>query len=120
MSLQATVLRAVQTAIQAIDDLAVSASHISRTPTIYSPGGATVYDVKTYSVKAVITSYDQKEILVDRELASDAKILVFHEQVIPKLNDTLTVNGKQYRIMRSQPTYAGSEIAFSTVQARPL
>lgn len=120
MGLQATVLKAVQTAVKAIGDLAVPAIHTIRTATVYAPGGATQYTTENQDVDVVISSFESKEIEADRELASDTKILVFNAKVIPKLNDTLTVNGKQYRVMRGKPVYAGSEIAFSTVQARPL
>jgi hypothetical protein len=120
MGMQATVLKAVKTAVKAIGDLAVPATHMIRTATVYAPGGATQYTSTNQAVDVVISSYESKEIEEDRELASDVKILVFNAKVIPKLNDMLTVNDKQYRVMRSKPTYAGSEIAFSTVQARPL
>jgi hypothetical protein len=122
MALKATVLDAVKVAVQAIEDLAVVGRHQERTPTVYAPGGATVYTTRVFDVKVVVTTFNQREIEADRDLASDAKIMVFHQDgsPIPKLNDTLTVNGLQYRIMRSKPQYVGSEIGFSTVQARPL
>jgi hypothetical protein len=120
VGLRKTVLQAVDQAVKAIGDLAVPAVHTSRVATVYTPGGATVYTLTNYEITVVLTSFEQKEIEEDREAASDVKILVFHEKAVPQLNDTITVNGKQYRVMRRKPTYAGSEIAFSTVQARPL
>lgn len=120
MGLQATVLAAVQTALSAIEDLAIPAKLTHRVPTTYAPGAAVVYTLTTYDVKVVISSFTEKEIEADRDKATDTKLMVFHEEVVPELNDTLTFNGKQFRVMNGVPTYAGSEIAFSTVQARPL
>ena len=120
MGMTAMVLQAVDAAVKAIADLAVPATHMIRTATVYAPGGATQYTFVNQSVRIVISSYESKEIEADRELASDVKMMVFEAKVVPKLNDMITASGKQYRVMRAKPTYAGSEIAFSTVQARPF
>jgi len=131
MGLQATVLKAVQTVVRILDDLAIPGTHLERTPTTYTPGGPVIYGPPvTHDVKVVITSFTEREIEEDRSRASDVKLIVFHETAIPKLNDTITVKNVaragavpttiQFRVMRGVPTYAGSEIAFSTVQARPL
>ena len=120
MDLATTVIKAVGQAKAALGTLAIPAILLKRNPLVHTPGQATTYNTQSHSIKVVLTSFDQKEIEADREKASDVKIIVFHDQAIPQPNDTITAIGLQFRVMRSQPTYAGSEIAFSTVQGRPL
>lgn len=118
--MQERILFGVDQALKAIGNLAIPAKHTYRIQNVFTPGQAVSYTLEVYDVKVVLTSYSKKEIEDDRDAASDIKMLVFHEKAIPLLNDTITVQNKQYRVMRATPTYAGTEIAFSTVQARPL
>lgn len=118
--MQARILAAVDAAVNAIGDLAIPAIHTARVQVPFTPGSSVTYQVTNYKVRVVLGAYTEKEIEQDRDLASDVKIMVFDEKVPPQPNDTLTVNGVQYRVMRRNPTHAGSEVAFSTVQARPL
>ena len=104
-----------------LDDLAYSAEFIKRIKDPYTPGQSITYTETSYTLKVVIIGYDQSEIDGDRIQAQDAKIIVFNSSsVIPEPNDTITVNAIQYRVIRNQPLYAGSEIILSIVQARPL
>lgn len=132
--LKATVLSAVATAKQAVQDLAIPASLVSRTAQAYVPGQPVTEIEVVTPIKMVLVRYKISEIDGERVQATDWQALVFHDDgtPVPKANDVIRVNRfamssigvgaettlADYRVIDNARTMAGDVVALSQVQLR--
>lgn len=116
--LKSTIIKAVQTAKTALQDLAVDGTVTTRVVGRHIPGVAPRNTEAVYAVKIVLTRFDSKEIDDDRILSSDLKALVFPFAIIPAPNDTVEIGTDRYRIIDNNKVMAGDEVALSQLQLR--
>jgi hypothetical protein len=118
--LKSTVLGAVESAKQAVGDLAIPANLIRRGEAIFVPGSPPTYPETQYDVKIVITSFQTKEIDEQRIRSSDRKGLIFPEsgQPTPQPNDLIEAGGSLFRIIYNDKVMAGDAVALSQVHLR--
>lgn len=121
MSKVAMTLKAIKQLKKALGDLAVDMTLKTRVQNEYVPGQPVTYTDTDATVKGVITKFRREEIDGTMVQAIDSLIIVFPTEgsVIPKQNDQVILDAFQFRVVRCDPVYVGSEIAFCTVQARP-
>ncbi len=120
--MKALTLAAVEKMKLAMQDLLVDLSLKTRVQNAYVPGSPVTYTDTTATVKGVISKYRHDEIDGTLIKYSDILLLVFPTtvSVIPKQNDVVVLPDlRECRVINSDPTYVGSDIAFSMVQARP-
>lgn len=128
MSLQSTILAAVAKAKLAIGDLVEPCHLVQRGEAVVTPGSPPTYPEVIYNVGMTPTSYEALEIDGDRIKASDVKGLIFPEKGVPTpdTNDILRqLDGagnvvRSFRIMYNDKVMAGSVVALSQVQMRPM
>lgn len=116
--LKATILKAITKARLALQDLAVDATIVSRTPDEYVPGQPATYTEIQTSTKLVLTKYETHEINGTTILASDTRALIFIGDAVPQVNDLVVTNGQNYRAIDCKPIMLGAQVAVSDVQLR--
>jgi len=121
--LKSTILSGVAKAKSSLQDLAIPAKLVSRTPTVHVPGVAPVSTEVVTDISIVLSSYREKEIDGDRIKASDLAGIIFPEdgQPVPESND-LVKYGPNFstimRILANNKVMAGEDVALSQVQLR--
>ena len=121
MGLKQITLDAVQKLSRALGDLAIPLILVKRVANEHVPGSSLGYTENNITVKGVITKYRQEEVDGVQIQGIDVLLVIFPPTTkeIPEANDVV-VNGLQrFRVIGNSPMYAGSEIAFNLVQARP-
>lgn len=121
MSLTRLTLNAIEQLKKALGDLAIDMVLKTRTQATYVPGQPVGYNEAVSTVKGVITKFRREEIDGTLIQIIDSLIIVFPSStsVIPKQNDLIVVGTFEFRVIRNDPVFVGSEIAFSLVQGRP-
>lgn len=126
-ALKATVLAAVKTAEEAVDDLKIAVQHVRRGAADYVPGQAVTYPETLSAVSVVFTKFKSKEIDNDRVMSSDWRGLVFYVDSLPdfKTNDLIRVPvtggdvpAGDYRILDDDKVLVGDRIALHQLQLR--
>lgn len=112
------ILGAVKQAKLALQDLAVDATITSRSPNQYVPGQPATYTETVTSTKAVLTTYESKEINGTTILSTDVRALIFVGDAVPAVNDLMTIDSKNYRVMDCKPIMVGLQVTVSDVQLR--
>lgn len=114
-------LKAVEQLKKALGDLAINLTLKTRVQDAYVPGATITYTDTEAIVKGVITKFRREEVDGTMVQAIDSLIIVFptDESVIPKQNDQVISGVYTFRVVRCDPVFVGSEIAFCTVQVRP-
>ena len=104
MSLLTTVQSAVQTAKDATVSLWQSITYKDQSSATYNTStGAVTQTATDYSVKALITKYDQEDI-ADHILATDLKAMLLVDELTPtpSNDDTVVYNSVEYSIVDFQ------------------
>lgn len=93
----------VQTAIQVAGDMATSIVYSSLAGDTYNPATGTVTSgATTYSFNGVISKFSNSEIDNKTVIIKDAKLIcsALDLPIEPRENDTLTGNGKNWKVQR--------------------
>lgn len=120
--MKALTLAAVEKMKTAMQDLLVDLTFKARVQDAYVPGAPVTHTETSTTVKGVISKYRHDEVDGTLIQYSDILLLVFPNSAsaIPKQNDVVVLPDlRECRVINSDPTYVGSDIAFSMVQARP-
>jgi hypothetical protein len=127
--LKSTILGALQKAIPALQDLAVSVLHVKRGAAVHVPGSAPTHPETSTAVSIVFTRYDAKEVDGDRVQASDWRGLVFPRSDLLDFNanDVVRVPAGlanlmqgDYRIINDDKVLVGDTVALHQLQLRKL
>lgn len=126
-ALKATVLSAVQSAEEAVDDLKIAAKYVKRSAAVHVPGSVPTYSETLTDVFVVMTRFESKEVDEDRVMASDWKGLVFYRPELPtfQINDFVRfesdfgdVRAGDYRITYDDQVTAGGRTALHQLYLR--
>ena len=126
-ALKATVLAAVQSAEEAVEDLKIPAKYVKRSAAVHVPGSVPTYSETLTDVNVVMTRFESKEVDDDRVMASDWKGLVFYKSSLPtfQLNDLIRfatdfgdVKAGDYRIVYNDQVTAGGRTALHQLHLR--
>lgn len=120
-SLKGIAINAVKAMKVAIGDLAIDVTLKKRTQGDYVPGQSVSYAETSVKSKGVITKYRRSEIDGVMVQARDVIIIMFppDSKVIPETNDIVSDGTNDFRVIRNDPMFLGSEIAFNVLQVRP-
>lgn len=126
-ALKATVLSAVQSAEEAVDDLKIAAKYVKRSAAVHVPGSVPTYSETLTDVFVVMTRFESREVDGDRVMASDWKGLVFYKPSLPvfQLNDLIRfttdfgdVKAGDYRIVYNDQVTVGGRTALHQLHLR--
>jgi hypothetical protein len=116
-SLKGIAINAVKAMKVAIGGLAIDVTLKKRTQGDYVPGQSVLYAATSVKSKGVITKYRRSEIDGIMVQARDVIVIMFppDSKVIPETNDIVSDGTNDFRVIRNDPMFIGSEIAFNVL-----
>jgi hypothetical protein len=127
--LKSSILAAIGKVKSAVQDLAITVSHVVRGAAVHVPGSAPTYPETSTDVSIVIVKFQAKEIDGDRIQASDWLGLVFPRSdfldfnandVIRIPGGLVNIAGGDYRIINNDKVLVGDTVALHQLQLRRL
>lgn len=127
--LKPNILAAISKVKSAVQDLAITVSHVVRGAAVHVPGNAPTYPESSTDVSIVIVKFQAKEIDGDRIQASDWLGLVFPrpDYLDFNTNDIIRVSAGltnialgDYRIINNDKVLVGDTVALHQLQLRKL
>ena len=118
--LKSTVMSAVVQLKLALQDLLVDSTLVRRTYGEHVPGQAPTPTEQSTSVKVALTRFKSSEVDGDRVKATDYRGIVFPEDLIPEVNDLITVDSmsKTFRVINDDKVMVGDQVAVTVLQLR--
>lgn len=119
MSKVSVIINGIKKARAELGDLVVKVTLRRKTGQTYANGKVTpVYTEK--DLDGVHDKFDVTETDTSQVLLGDKKVVCFvdADQIYPDTDDLVVVDGEEYTVKKSSPTYAGNVIVVTTLQLR--
>lgn len=120
--LQASILRAIESAKIAAGDTLFTVKLVVRTQSPHVPGSATSYTEQLYDALMCWDKFKTNEIDGERVRISDLRSILFPESSnpVPVPNNLIRIGSTNYRIIDNDKVMVGNALALSRLQLRNL